>query len=53
MNTVMRIIKEKKLTITSQKLELNCQITFSVRKNEAESVLKTFNHLFEISIKEI
>ncbi|MBP0905190.1 IMPACT family protein [Mariniflexile gromovii] len=53
MNTVMRIIKEKNLNITNQKLELDCQITISVRKKEAESVFETFNHLFEIDIKEI
>ncbi|WNH09685.1 IMPACT family protein [Thalassobellus suaedae] len=32
MNTVMRIIKEKKLNIINQKLEMDCQITISVRK---------------------
>ncbi|MFI1745869.1 IMPACT family protein [Thalassobellus sediminis] len=53
MNTVMRIIKEKKLNIINQKLEMDCQITISVRKKEAESVFKIFNQLFEIKIKEI
>ncbi|WP_346882110.1 YigZ family protein [uncultured Algibacter sp.] len=53
MNTIMRIIKEKKLTITNQKLEMDCQITISVRKNEAEAVFSSFNRLFEIQIKEI
>ncbi len=53
MNTVMRVIKEKNLNITHQKLELDCQITISVRKTEAESVFNTFDHLFEIKIKEI
>ncbi len=53
MNTVMRIIKEKNLNITNQKLEMDCQITISVRKKEAKSVFEAFNHLFEIDIKEI
>ena len=53
MNTVMRIIKEKNLNVTNQKLELDCQITISVRKNDSESVFENFNHLFEINIKEI
>lgn len=53
MNTVMRIIKEKNLNITNQKLEMDCQITISVRKKEAESVFEAFNHLFEIDIKEL
>ncbi|MFI0431336.1 IMPACT family protein [Mariniflexile sp. HMF6888] len=53
MNTVMRIIKEKNLNITNQKLEMDCQLTISVRKKEAKSVFEAFNHLFEIDIKEI
>lgn len=51
MNTVMRIIKERNINIINQKLELNCQITISVRKKEALSVFETFNHLFEINIE--
>jgi uncharacterized YigZ family protein len=51
MNKVMRIIKEKQLNIINQKLELDCQITISVRKNEAEKVFETFNTIFEINIK--
>ena len=35
MNKVMRIIKEKQLEITNQKLEMNCEIQISVRKNDA------------------
>lgn len=53
MNTVMRIIKEKKLNIINQKLEMDCQITISIRKKEATSVFEIFDHLFEISIKEL
>ncbi|WP_445735544.1 IMPACT family protein [Mariniflexile sp.] len=53
MNTAMRIIKEKNLNITNQKLELDCEITISVRKKEADAVFEIFNHLFEIDIKEI
>ncbi|MDN3665445.1 IMPACT family protein [Algibacter miyuki] len=51
MNKVMRVIKERKLNITNQKLELDCQITISVRISEADSVFEAFNHLFEIDIK--
>ena len=40
MNTVMRIIKEKSLNIIHQKLEMNCQITLSIRKNEADFIFK-------------
>ena len=51
MNTVMRIIKEKNLKITNQKLELACQISISVRKKDAQSIFESFNRLFEIDIK--
>ncbi|TWO30891.1 YigZ family protein [Seonamhaeicola sediminis] len=53
MNTVMRIIKEKNLNITNQKMELDCKITISVRKKEAESVYDTFKKLYEIDIRKI
>jgi len=53
MNTVMRIIKEKNLNITNQKLEIDCQITIAVRKKEAYQVFEIFNMLFEIDIKQL
>ncbi|MBD0832616.1 IMPACT family protein [Aestuariibaculum sediminum] len=53
MNVVMRIIKEKNLNISHQKLELDCQITISVRKKDAKNIFEIFNQLFEIKIKEI
>ncbi len=53
MNKVMRVIKERNLNITNQKLELDCQIKISVRKKESEAVFEKFNHLFEIQIKQI
>lgn len=53
MNKVMRIIKEKKLKIISQKLELGCDILISVRKRDAHSIFETFDALFEINIKKV
>ncbi|WP_034040303.1 IMPACT family protein [Wocania ichthyoenteri] len=53
MNTVMRIIKEKNLNITNQKLEMNCQITISVRKKEANQIFEIFDRLFEIVVKQL
>ncbi len=53
MNKVMRIIKEKKLKIVNQKLELDCRIQISVRKKDAESIFKIFEQLFEIKIKNL
>lgn len=53
MNKVMRIIKEKQLLITNQKLELDCQLFISVRKKEAQLIFEIFHNLFEVKIKEI
>ncbi len=38
MNKVMRVIKEKKLTIENQKMELNCEIVISVRMKDAKEM---------------
>lgn len=51
MNKVMRIIKEKNLTIIDQQLELACNITISVRKKHANTVFKTFSSLYGVTIK--
>lgn len=53
MNKVQRIIKERNLDITNQKLELDCEYTISVRKKEAESVFEAFDNLFKVEIKEV
>ncbi|AUS07215.1 IMPACT family protein [Pseudotamlana carrageenivorans] len=53
MNTVMRIIKDKKLNIAHQKLELDCQITITVRKKDSSSIFEIFNNLYEIKIKSL
>jgi uncharacterized YigZ family protein len=50
-NKVMRIIKEKNLKVIHQKLELDCEITISVRLSEVPSILETFESLYEIKIK--
>ena len=51
MDKVMRIIKEKKLAIISQQMELNCVFELSVRKKEAEGTKKTFENLRCLLIK--
>ena len=53
MNKVMRIIKEKNLTIVSQQMEENCQIEISTRKKNVEIIFDIFNNLFEVAIKKI
>lgn len=60
MNKVMRVIKEKKLDIESQEMEINEEtnlpigkIVVKTRKKNAEIVFDTFNSLFEIDIKKL
>jgi uncharacterized YigZ family protein len=47
-NKVMRIIKEKNLIIVNQKMELDCEIIISVRLQEIDAILETFESLFGI-----
>lgn len=53
MNKVMRIVKEKQLNITSQKLELDCQYIISIRKSEADSIFEIFTNLYKVEIKKL
>ncbi len=50
MNKVMRIVKEKRLNIISQQLEMNCQLLISVRKSESETIKNLFEGIFEVEI---
>ncbi|MDW5289429.1 YigZ family protein [Formosa sp. PL04] len=52
-NKVMRIIKEKNLNVINQKLELNCELTISIRKKDAETVFNSFSILYEVEIKQL
>lgn len=52
-NKVMRIIKEKKLEIRSQKMEENCELIVITRKKNANEIFGIFSNLFEISISKI
>lgn len=51
MNKVMRVIKEKNLSIVSQKMEMDCRIIISTRKKNADTVFEIFNSMFEIEVK--
>jgi len=50
MNKVMRIVKEKKLKIIHQKLELDCTYIISVRKKEANAIFEIFTNLYKVEI---
>jgi uncharacterized YigZ family protein len=53
MNKVMRIIKEKNLTIVSQKMELDCEIVVATRKKNAPIIWDTFENLYEVQLHEL
>ncbi|MBQ4804818.1 YigZ family protein [Aquimarina sp. MMG015] len=53
MNKVMRIIKERQLKITNQKLELDCKMFISVRKTIANEINDLFSTLYEVEIKRV
>ena len=50
MNKVMRIIKEKNLSIINQVLELTCEIELSIRRSEFQKALDAFKPFYEIKI---
>lgn len=53
MNKVQRVVKERNLNITAQKLEMNCEYVISVRKKDAQTIFDIFNNLFKVEIKEL
>lgn len=60
MNKVMRVIKEKKLEIVTQEMEINedsglpiGKIEIKTRKKNAEMIFDIFKSIFEISIKQL
>jgi uncharacterized YigZ family protein len=53
MNKVMRVVKEKNLTISHQTLELNCQYTIPVRKKNAQQIFDIFSNIYGVTIKEL
>ena len=53
MDKVMRVIKEHKLTIVQQKIELHCEFEISVRKSEALKIQLLLENLRCLEIEEI
>ena len=53
MNKVMRVIKEKNLSIISQNMNESCEITIATRKKNAELIFDIFDNLFEVEVKKI
>lgn len=53
MNKVMRIVKEKNITIVKQQLEMDCEYIISIRKKDSETVFQIFNQLYPLKIKAV
>ncbi len=53
MNKVMQVIKQYNLNVIDQKLELDCRIYISVRKNEAEVIFSKFDNTYKVEISKI
>ncbi|WP_439132297.1 IMPACT family protein [Polaribacter sp.] len=51
MNKVMRIIKEKNISITAQNLGLTCEYTIAIRKKEAQIIFDIFQNLYKVDIQ--
>ena len=51
LDKVMRIIKERKLEIVSQKMEMDCEYVVSIRKKDAEEVQTVLENLRCLQLK--
>jgi uncharacterized YigZ family protein len=51
LDKVMRVIKQRQLLIISQKMELNCMITLSVRKRDVLKIKKQFEGMQGVTLK--
>ena len=50
MNKVMQVIKQNNLNVIDQKLEIDCKIYISVRKNEAKEIYSKFDNTYKVEI---
>ena len=53
MSKVLRILKENSITITRQKLEMDCEIIIAVRKSHIQKVVKIFETLYMVEIQQL
>ena len=53
MSKVLRILKENSITITRQKLEMDCEMIIAVRKSLSQKVVKIFETLYKVEIKQL
>jgi len=51
MNEVMRLVKDKSLEVVNQDFQIECKLTFSIRKSQADAVIAAFKKNHELTIK--
>ena len=53
MNKVMRILKQHQIDITSQKMELSCELEIAVQKSRWTEILQLFEEMQKVTAKRI
>lgn len=53
MNDVMRVMKEEGLEQRNTRLEMDCYIEFSTRKNDADRIVTKFKNIFGVTVSYI
>lgn len=53
MSKVLRILKENSITITRQKLEMDCEMIIAVRKSHTKKIIKIFETLYKVEIEKL
>ena len=53
MSKVMRVVKENKVSISSQKLESECEMEISIRKSEAVKIFEIFSAMYPLKIRQL
>jgi len=53
MNTVMRILKDEKIEISEQLMELDCKFKIAVRKKDVNRIFKLFENTYKVNIKKL
>ena len=51
MNKVMRLVKEQSLEVYEQDFQIDCKLTFAIRKSQADAVVAIFKKNHELNIK--
>ncbi len=53
MNAVMRVLKEKNISVIKQELEVDCKIYIAVRKSSEPQILELFHRMFAVEIRKL